>query len=338
MLFDFRMQVRPRSFGWFVLIVALSASGCGGDDEAPPIPEPGLDAGSDGKGPGPEAGGEAAADVSIEEARPDMSIQADVLAADAVSEDASPGDESPPSDASLEARADGADASDVVRPTDADAGESVTDASITDASITDARVEAGGQPDGDVGAEETLPVVPEESFFEASVDGDAGAIDDGDVGGSAEVEPESGGDGEGSAPELVHWSIEASPPECSTDLSQVSCTDGATFRVQARTNCPMDISEIDLWFPAGGPPAASPPPHPIHAAASYLQALAVTGNEVAMEITRVGTTTQAWWAQSGTVDVQLDGNRRIIQFTGVAAFLEANHATTTTLSGFLICP
>jgi hypothetical protein len=75
----------------------------------------------------------------------------------------------------------------------------------------------------------------------------------------------------------------------------------------------------------------------ILAAANIGQAFAVTGDQVSMRIIRQGNPMERWWAQSGMVFVESDGNGRLIRFTGVTAFLESNHATMATLEGFLVC-
>jgi hypothetical protein len=329
------MKARRRWLGWLVAIVVSSAA-CGGDDETPATPEVHADAGSDVEASHAESSAETAADGSVDGPRNDVSNDGNAIdaptadtASDAAQSEGS--SEAASVDAGLDAF-DGSEVSDGARMADVSTEPPVVDAGTDVPTETAAD---GVTADVDAAADvalESSPDVAEAASVDAFLEADAGAIDDASGSDSAEAEPDAAGDGDASTPEVVHWSIEATPPECSTDPSQVSCTDGIVFEVRGRAGCPTDISQVFVWFPAGGPPAAGM--HPVHAASNVGQAFAVTGNEAALEITRVGAPTQNWWAQSGMVEVNSDGS---IQFTGVTAFLESNHATTTTLDGFLIC-
>jgi hypothetical protein len=350
------MKAQGRRFGWLVLVVGLLAA-CGGDDESV-SPDVRNDASTDRGAPSPDTGG--ARDTSSMEASDDANEGG------AASPDA-PADSVPPNDATTVDASDAAtpdvplvpeasfdatvdagadanasDATDAVSPIEAgpepSSTEAGTDARPVDAGAETSLSEAGPDAPADAAADTASPdVAPEASTdaTEAST-ADASLEDGGAAEDAADAAPETGGDdAEGAAPELVHWSIAASPPECSTESSNMICGESGNYQVSTSAPCPTSNSGVFLWFPAGSLPAVGQ--HVIKPAANLAQAFSVTGNEVAMEITRL-TPTQHWWAQSGTVDVQADGNRLRYVFSGIGAFLEANHATTTTLEGRLICP
>ncbi len=75
----------------------------------------------------------------------------------------------------------------------------------------------------------------------------------------------------------------------------------------------------------------------VHAATSINDTFFVGPGEVAVELGRRGIPAALWWAQSGTVDVKVEGSRIFFEFTDLPALLQSDHSQTTNLGGFLIC-
>jgi hypothetical protein len=318
-------------------MAAISGFGCGDDDE----------------GTGPEIRIDGAADAPARdravEAAPDASVTEDAANDAAMSGDAD-ASVSPDVDSGRDAGA-GADGH--------DAEASVADGSPTDVSVLDAVVDAAGEQvvtPSDAASDTMRPDsgVAGDSFVAEANSSDAGndasVADAGDASVSADAdagdELADGGDAfaeasdaaEGSAPERIHWSIEASPPECSADPSAdptaMSCADGPDgYEVYAQTKCPTAVDDADLWFVAGAPPANEV--HPVHPAASLNDLVSVMDNEVALVFKRT-TPSETWWGRTGTVEVSVVGGRRYY-FIDVVAFLGSDHSKTTKITGSLFC-
>jgi hypothetical protein len=190
--------------------------------------------------------------------------------------------------------------------------------------------------DADANGPEAQDAAQADADAFTAVDAAPDVTEDASTDAGDESNPEAAADSDGSPPEMVHWTIEASPPECSADPSAVSCGDSESyFQVAAVTTCPTSLSGANLYFQAGAIPVAGT--FTVLPAASLADALAVTGTEVAVQLTRSGNPTEFWWGQSGTVNVQVIGNRLFMDFSGILAFEQSDHSRTTTLGGFLIC-
>jgi len=320
------MKSRMRVIGWLIAFASLNGMGCGGGDDS---------TGS----PGAEFDGAAEADV----ARPDGGRAGDADAA-TTSKDGN--------DERLGADATG-NTSDS-RP-DRPSADAPRDTSLVDGSETgggdgsgDALSRLESSADGDVaansdganGPDAPDAAVEDADAFAGSVDAAPDVTPDANDESHSDAEPDASdvvvADSDGPPPEMVHWNIDASPPECSADPSAVACGDlGDFFQVSATTPCPTQLSMANLFFQGGAIPAAGT--FAVHPAASLADVLALTGTEVAVQLTRSGNPTESWWGQSGTVDVQVVGNSLVMDFSGISAFEESNNSRTTTLGGFLIC-
>jgi hypothetical protein len=273
-----------------------------------------VDATADGAEP--EASADAAPSDHVDEVSPEV----EPVEADARSADATP-DASPDSDAGapdLDAVGDVVEEPDVGSRQDADAGLPGADADAPgpDAS-PDQKAEAstdgrGDEPDAAHGDE-------------PGNDADAGEA-------PGDARQDDGGEADG--PELVHWTIEGRP-ECFANPSVVTSMDiGGIVQIEADTDCPTSNSSAIVWFlgstlPAGGP-------YNVFAISSLADLAGLGPTDVAIEFDRVGPPVEKWWGQSGTVRVDVVGNRTIIQFAGVSAVNAVDHQVTTTLGAYLV--
>ncbi len=314
------MRARWVLIGWCVAVAGLTGFGCGGDDE---------------NGTSPETRHDAAADAPARDTSVDAGQDSQMKV-------------NPAHDAPNGADADASVAPelDSGRDIGVDAGARDADASVADRSPSDVTVvvDAGSEHlvSPEVGtdgrADGASDALLEGGTSDAGTDGsfaDGGEASISQDGGAGDALADSNDGAEASSPEQVHWSIEASPPECSADPTVVSCADGPDgYEVYAETKCPTATAKADLWFPAGAAP--EPGSHPVHPAARVLDLVSVTGQEVALVFERA-TPSETWWGRSGSVDVQVVGGRRYIQFSDVLAYEGSNHARTTMIKGLLFC-
>jgi hypothetical protein len=346
------MDVRPRDAdgGDSAAPEARADAQAAGDTDAAPPPE--IDAETDGSFVADADGGVGADALADELAPSDASVDAMVegTLADSSIEDTSiveaPADTSPADepDAGLPVDVSSEPADEhTTPPVDAgvDSGPDTSfDAGAPDVSQGNADAHEGGSEDHvDVATpiDVAMEVVPDGGDIDAVEDLMDASIDASDVSQDVPLMDalnDPNGDTD-DAPQKVHWKIEASPPECSADPSVVFCLDnGTNFEVYVQTPCATFVADADLWFAPGDAPA--PGQYVVHPSSDPSDLANVTGQEVGMEFTRMSPS-EAWWVQSGTVDVQLVDGKRIIQFSDLSAFEGSDHSRTTTIGGLIIC-